>query len=137
MYKREIKVTDLDGVERVEICYFNLTKAEIMEMELSYPGGLSGAIRDIVATQKETELIKIFKDLILRAYGVKSADGRYIEKSEALSERFSHTEAYSILFMELATNADKAAEFINGITPSDIDTSKIELDDSLLPKTDN
>ena len=106
-------------------------------MELSYPGGLSGATRDIVATQKETELVKIFKDLILRAYGVKSADGRYIEKSEALSERFSHTEAYSILFMELATNADKAAEFINGITPSDIDTSKIELDDSLLPKTDN
>jgi len=137
MLKREIKVTDLEGVERVEICYFNLTKAEIMEMEMSYPGGLSGAIRDIVAAQKETELVKIFKNLILKAYGVKSADGRYIEKSEALSERFSHTEAYSILFMELATDAEKAAEFINGITPSDIDTSKIELDDSLLPKTDN
>ena len=137
MLKREIKVTDLEGVERVEICYFNLTKAEIMEMEMSYPGGLSGAIRDIVAAQKETELVKIFKNLILKAYGVKSTAGRYIEKSKALSERFSHTEAYSILFMELATDAEKAAEFINGITPSDIDTSKIELDDSLLPKTDN
>ena len=73
-------------------------------------------------------LIDLFKDLILRSYGEKSADGRRFIKSKELSTAFSQTEAYSELFMELVTDAEKAAEFVNGITPA-IPTDKATLKD--------
>lgn len=120
MLKKTITYTDYNGNERKEDFYFNLTKAEIMEMEMSTSGGLAETINRIIATQDTPELIKIFKDLILKAYGVKSLDGKKFEKRNgALAAEFAETEAYSILFMELATNADAAQEFINGIVPAD------------------
>ena len=88
-----------------------------MEMELSASGGLTETIRRIVAAQDAPSIIKIFKDLILRAYGEKSLDGKRFIKSEEISTAFSQTEAYSELFMELATNADAAAEFVNAVIP--------------------
>ena len=39
-------------------------------------------------------------------------------KSEEISNGFAQTEAYSQLFMELATDADAAAAFVNGIIPN-------------------
>ena len=131
MLKKTITYTDYNGSERTEDFYFNLTKAEIMEMELSTTGGLAEMIQRIVATQDQPAIIKIFKDLVLKAYGVKSPDGKRFIKSTELSTEFSQTEAYSQLFMELATDADAAAKFVNGIIPGDIDRSKI--DPSLLP----
>lgn len=112
--------TDYNGVKRTEDLYFNLSKAEIMEMEMSTSGGLAETITKIVAAQDTPAIIKIFKDLILKAYGEKSPDGKRFIKSEEISTAFSQTEVYSQLFMELATDADAAAKFINGIVPADV-----------------
>ena len=124
MLKKTIEYIDYNGVERKEDFYFNLTKAEIMEMEMSTEGGLAEMIEKIVATQNTPAIIKIFKQLVLKAYGEKSPDGKRFIKSEELSSAFEQTEAYSELFMELATNADAAAKFVNGIVPSDINGVK-------------
>lgn len=120
MLKKTITYTDYNGVERTEDFYFNLSKAEFMEMELGVSGGYAEMLKSIVNANDTPTLIKIFKDFVLRAYGEKSADGKRFVKSDAISEAFSQTEAYSILFMELATNADEAAKFVNGIVPSDL-----------------
>ena len=120
MLKKTIKYTDYNNVERTEDFYFNLTKAEIMEMELSTTGGLAEMITRIVAAQDQPAIIKVFKDLVLKAYGEKSPDGKRFVKSDEIAVAFAQTEAYSILFMELATDADAAAKFINGIVPADM-----------------
>lgn len=120
MIAKTITYTDYNDVERTEKFYFNLSKAEVMEMEMSTSGGLAEMIQRVVAAQDQPAIIKIFKDLILKAYGVKSPDGRKFIKSEELSLDFAQTEAYSQLFMELATDAEKASEFVNGIVPADM-----------------
>jgi len=119
MLKKTITYIDYDGNERTEDFYFNLSKAELMEMELSMPGGMTQMLNKIVAAQDSEKIIKIFKEIILKAYGEKSPDGKRFIKSEELSTAFSQTEAFSQLFIELATNADAAAQFINGIIPAD------------------
>jgi len=117
MLKKTIKYVDFNGKEREEDFWFNLNKAELMEMEMSVSGGLAATIRCVSAAQDTPSIIKLFKDLILKAYGIKSLDGREFEKSPEISRKFAQTNAYSELFMELATNADAAAEFVNGIVP--------------------
>ncbi len=117
MLKKTINYTDYNGVERTEDFYFNLTKAEIAEMELEIPGGMTAMIDRITKTQDTPSLIKMFKDLILRSYGKKSDDGRRFIKNPEVVEEFKDSEAYSELFMELATNADAASAFVNGIVP--------------------
>lgn len=118
MLKKTFTYTDYNGVERTEDHYFNLSKAELMEMELSTTGGLAEMINKIVAAQDAPAIVKIFKELVLKAYGQKSADGRRFIKSAELSDEFAQTEAYSQLFMELATDADAASKFVNGIVPA-------------------
>lgn len=125
MLKKTITYVDYNGVERTEDHYFNLSKAEIMEMELSTKGGFVEMVKKIVDAQDAPSLIKIFKDLILKAYGEKSPDGRRFIKSPEISDAFSQTEAYSNLFMELATDADAAAKFVNGILPNDLNGSLV------------
>ena len=120
MIKKTITYTDYNGVERTEDHYFNLTKAEIMEMELSTTGGLAEMIQKITKAQDAPAIIKVFKDLVLKSYGEKSPDGRRFIKSKELSDAFAQTEAYSQLFMELATDADAASKFVNGIMPADV-----------------
>lgn len=121
MLKKTITYNDYNDVERTEDFYFNLSKAEIMEMEMGTTGGLAEMINKIVQTQDAPAIIKVFKDLILKAYGERSADGKRFEKKNgALAEAFAETEAYSQLFMELATDADAAARFVNGIIPRDM-----------------
>ena len=120
MLKKDIKYTDYNGTEREESFYFNLSKAELMEMEMGTAGGFAEMLQKVVAAQDAPTIIKIFKDLVLKAYGEKSLDGKRFIKSKDLSDAFAQTEAYSILFMELATNAEAASAFINGIIPADI-----------------
>lgn len=117
MLKKTITYTDYNNVERTEDFYFNLSKAEIMELELSTTGGLAEMINKIVAEKNAPAIIEIFKKLILKAYGEKSPDGKRFIKSDEIAAAFSQTEAYSQLFMELATDADAAAKFVNGIVP--------------------
>lgn len=117
MLKKTITYNDYNGVERTEDFYFNLTEAEIMELEMGTSGGLAETIQRIVSAQDAPAIIKIFKDLVLRAYGEKSPDGKRFIKSDEIAAAFSQTEAYSQLFMELAFDADAAAKFINAIVP--------------------
>jgi hypothetical protein len=121
MLKETITYIDYNGVERTEDHYFNLTKAEALEMELSASGGMSEMINRIIAAKDTPTIIKIFKDLILKCYGQKSLDGRRFIKTKELSDEFSQTEAYSQLFMKLATDAEAASRFVNGIIPSDME----------------
>lgn len=118
MLKKTITYTDYNGTTRSEDFYFNLTQAEIMEMEMGTAGGYAEMIQRVVTAQDAPTIIKIFKDLVLKAYGEKSLDGKRFIKTKELSESFSQTEAYSILFMELATDADAASKFVNGIMPA-------------------
>lgn len=120
MLKKRITYTDYNGVKREEDFYFNLSKAEIMEMEMSTNGGLTEMITRIIDTQDAPSIMKVFKEIIMKAYGEKSPDGKRMIKSPELSEAFSQTEAYSELFMELATNSEAASKFVNGIIPADM-----------------
>ena len=120
MLKKEIAYTDYNGVERKATFYFNLSKAEITEMELTTVGGFAEMIQKIVDAQDAPSIIKTFKDLVLKSYGEKSPDGKRFIKTKELRDSFEQTEAYSTLFMELATNAAAASEFVNGIIPADL-----------------
>ena len=119
MIKKTITYTDYNGVERTEDFHFNLNKAELMKMEMGTKGGMAEMIQRVVAAQDAPAIIAVFEDLIQRSYGVKTPDGRGFIKRAYDLEEFMATEAYSILFMELATNADEAAKFVNGIVPAD------------------
>jgi len=117
MLKKTIKYTDYEGVERSEDCYFNLNKAELLEMETSERGGLQKLIERLVAEEDSKKIVELFKEIILKSCGVKSADGKRFIKSQEIRDAFSQSEAYVELFMELATNADAAVAFVNGIMP--------------------
>lgn len=121
MFKKVATYTDYNGVERTENFYFNLTQAEILEMELSTTGGLSAMIQGVIDAKDTPQLIKIFKELVLKSYGEKSADGRRFIKTPELTEAFAQTEAYSDIFMELATDEKAAAAFVQGITPKGLE----------------
>lgn len=119
MLKKTINYTDFDGNERTEDFYFNLTKADLMELELSREGGMQKTIDRIIASQSVPQIVEIFKDLVLKAYGEKSADGRRFMKTPEITQAFKETQAYSDIFMELATDDKAAAAFIQGIIPDD------------------
>lgn len=136
MYVQKIKYMDYNGMERNETFYFNFTKAEVVEMEYSVSGGLTAVLNQISETKDFPKLIAIFKDLILKAYGEKSPDGRRFIKSKELSDEFSQTEAYSELYIKLASDTDAALEFIRGIMPGDIsddDMARIKAGSMELP----
>ena len=120
MLKESIAYTDFNGEERTEEFYFNLTKAELVELETSMHDGLSEAIKRIVAEDNQENIVKIFKEIILKAYGVKSIDGRRFVKNQEIRDDFAASEPYSVLFMKLATDTEAATAFINGIVPTDL-----------------
>lgn len=118
MFKKTITYEDFDGNQRTEDYYFNLTKAEVTEMEMSFNGGLSQLLEKIIQEKDQKQIIEYFKKIVLDSYGVKSLDGRQFIKNNAIREEFASTMAYSEIFMELATNADSASAFVNGIMPA-------------------
>lgn len=120
MLKKTVTYVDYNGVERTEDFYFNLSKAEVTEMELSVEGGFSKMLEEIVKSNDNARIIELFKEMVLKAYGEKSADGRRFVKSKELAEAFSQTEAYSEIFMELALDEKAAAAFVNGIMPANL-----------------
>lgn len=127
MFKKTIEYTDFNGEARKEDFYFNLTKAELLEMQLSASGGLQGYLMRIIETKDMPKLVEIFKEIIMKSYGEKSLDGRQFIKNDEVRERFSCSPAYSELFMELATNEEAAAEFINNLLPDDYKPSEAEM----------
>lgn len=119
MLKQTITYTDYNGNERTEDFYFNLSKAECVEWETSVVGGLSNLLESVVKSNNGPQIMKIFKEIIVRSYGKKSADGLRFEKSEEITNAFLQTEAYSELFMKLCTDDKAASDFVNGILPKD------------------
>ena len=120
MLKKTMTYTDYNGVERKEDFYFNLSKAELIEMGLSENGGLDALIDKIISEKDQKRIIELFKQIILKAYGEKSLDGKHFVKSEEISNAFSQTEAYSDLFMELAFNSKAGADFVNALIPKNM-----------------
>ncbi len=120
MLKKTVSYTDFDGNQRTEDCYFNLTTAEVMELELSFNGGLSQLLEKIIRESDQQQIIGYFKKIVLMAYGEKSLDGRQFLKNDRIREEFASTMAYSEIFMELATDDKAAAAFIDGIMPEKI-----------------
>lgn len=120
MYKKTVTYEDYKGNTRTEDFYFNLNKAELVELELSTKGGLTVTMDRIIAAQDNPTLFKIFKDLVSKSYGVLSDDGRKFIKNQEVLDDFMQTEAYSIIFSELATNAEAAAEFFNNVIPQNL-----------------
>lgn len=120
MLKKSITYETYSGETVTEDFYFHLTKAELVELEMSHKDGLSESLKKIVATEDGKEIIKEFKNIILKAYGQKSDDGRHFIKNDQLRQEFESTEAYSVLFMELVTDADAAAEFVSEVIPREL-----------------
>lgn len=120
MLKKTMTYTDFDGVERTETFYFNLTKAEILNLEMREVGGLQTLIKKIIEEKDNARLIKLFQDLIILSYGEKSPDGKLFRKSPEITEKFTASQAYSDLFIELASNDAAAAAFVNGIVPKEV-----------------
>ena len=120
MLKKTMTTVDFGGTKRTETYYFNLTKAEIMEMQLTTDGGFVQMIQKATDAQSNQELVKTFKDIICKSYGVLSPDGRKFIKNEAVLEDFMATQAFSDLYMELLNDENAAAEFFNGVLPEDL-----------------
>lgn len=134
MYAKTITYTDYNGNERTEEFYFNFSTAELAEMELSTKGGLEGEIKYIANEQDGAKIVEWFKKIILKSVGKKSPDGKRFIKSKEISDEFAQTEAYSQLFMELAFDAEKGAEFINNIVPNVPSDKKPQISDTVLSK---
>ncbi|MDR1753389.1 MAG: hypothetical protein LBR74_00580 [Eubacterium sp.] len=120
MLKKTITYEDFNGVKRTEDFFFNLNKAELLELQFGESGGLSNILERIVAENDSQKMMEMFKKVITMSYGQKSDDGKRFIKNQQVLEYFTSTNAFSDLFMEIATDADKAAEFIKAILPADI-----------------
>lgn len=120
MYTITKTYRDWNDVERTEDFRFNLTKAALMEMQYEQEGGMREYLQKIIDAKDQKELMRMFKDLVLRAYGEKSDDGKYFIQNEDTKARFAATPVYSEIFMELSTDSEKASAFVNGIMPADI-----------------
>lgn len=120
MYVKKMKYIDFNGEERTEECCFNLTKAEMIDLEMTRRGGLAGMVQRITEEKDSVEIYKIFKDLVIRSYGVKSEDGRRFYKSKERTEDFLASQMYSDLIEELFTEPDAASEFVKRIVPQDM-----------------
>lgn len=127
MLTKKIKFEDFDGNPREETHYFNLSKAELTQLELSISGGLTGLLQQISETQDIPKVIELLTKFIDLSYGKKSLDGRKFEKKPEYLEDFKSTNAYVELYMELVSDANKAAEFINAVVPSDVSEKAKEL----------
>lgn len=118
MLKETITYEDFNGNQITEDFYFNLTKAEVMEMEFSEKDGLAKKLNDIIESSDRKQIIETFKEIILSSYGVKSEDGKRFIKNDEIREAFAQSNAFSELFMKLSTQADAAAAFVNAVIPS-------------------
>lgn len=120
MFVKTVTYEDYNGVQRTEDFYFNLTKSELYEMELATKGSMSELLTRIIRAKEYSEISSVFKMLLMKAYGEKSPDGKHFMKSDQISENFTYTPAYDIIYCELLSDAEAAAAFANGIMPAEI-----------------
>ena len=120
MYKMTVTYPDFDGTERKEDFYFHLSKSEITKMNFATPGGMEAYLNKIINSKDGEQIMNTFDMFITKSYGVKSEDGKNFRKSPEILEEFLSSAAYDQIFMELCTDSDKAAKFVNGIIPADL-----------------
>lgn len=132
MLKREITYEDFNGNTVTDVFYFNISKPELVELEVEQKQGFSSWIQGVIESKDSKELVAQFKRIVLLAYGQKSEDGKRFIKSDELREEFSQTAAYQTLFMELSTNDQAAANFIKGVLPKDM---TVDFDKNLAAQT--
>lgn len=120
MLKREIKYEDWDGVQTSDVFYFNISKPELIDMEVEHKGGLAVYLEKIIEAKDHKELVNQLKEIVLKAYGVRSDDGKRFIKTDEIREEFSQTAAYPALFMELASDDRAAIIFLRGVMPQDM-----------------
>ena len=135
MIKKTITYTDYFGEKRTEDFYFDLNKAELIEWEMSKDGGMERFVKRVTEAKSVPELFPIFKDFVLRAYGVKSDDGKRFIKNDDVRASFEQCPAYSELVISLIQNTDEAIKFLNGIAPADIAEQATKERDKLLAKS--
>jgi hypothetical protein len=115
--KRDITYENFDGEEVTETFYFNLTKTELLEMQIEYHGGMEELITRIIKEEAVKEIFELFKKIVLASYGIRSEDGKRFIKSNQIREEFQQTAAYDALIVELATNDQSASDFIIAVVP--------------------
>lgn len=120
MFKKTVSYTDYNGVERTESYHFHFSEAEILDMEMSVEGGFAERIQTIIDANDKTSLMKVIKKFVIDAYGVKSEDGKRFIKNDEVKTAFLESPAYSKIWMELVTNDQVAADFINNVVPADM-----------------
>lgn len=131
MLKKTMTYEDFDGNKRTEDFYFNLTKAECMEINFGVHGGITDMLKKMISERDTSRMIELIKEIILKAYGVKSTDGKRFIKNAQIREEFSQTNAYSDLFMELAFDDKACVAFIEGIIPNIPDEAKAETEEKI------
>lgn len=120
MLKKTIKYIDFNGVEQEEEFHFHLTPPDLLELEATSPGGFEKYMNDIMEANDGARILELFKKLIKMSIGHVSEDGKRFEKSEEITNNFVQTNAYTVLFLELGSDADTASKFFNGIIPQDL-----------------
>lgn len=123
MLKKTIEYVDYNGVKHTEDYYFNLTKAEIIELQMGTKGGFVEAIQEAIKNEDSQTVMKATKDLIMKAYGKKSEDGKRFIKSPELALAFEQSPAYSELYVELLTDDEASSKFMRGVIPADLAAS--------------
>lgn len=134
MLKRQVTYTDFNDEQQTEELSFHLSKAELIEMELSMEGGVQKHLETIIATDDGKAIMEAFKEIILRSYGVRSPDGKRFIKNDQIREEFLSSEAYSELFMSLVTDPAAAADFVNGILPNGLEADVAKMERNQLAK---
>lgn len=119
MYTKSVKYVDFDGNERTEDVRFNFTQEELVRLNLSKEGGLEYYLNKLIQTRNVKEVAEILREVLLKAYGEKSPDGKRFDKSDEIRNNFANSAMFSDIYMELANDPDKCAEFFKKIVPQE------------------
>lgn len=119
MYTYSLKYKDFLGNEREEEFFFNMEPSELADWHFGREGGMDKHIEKIMKAKDRPELIRLFRELVDKSYGVLTDDGRYFRKNPEYLSEFKSTRAYSEIYLALASDAKLASEFIKGVMPTD------------------
>jgi len=120
MIKKTVTYEDFNGEKKTKELWFHFSESEITNEELTTEGGLYNTIRKMTEEQDRIMLAKLFRQIILKSYGEKSADGERFMKSQEIMDNFEHSAAYDALYMELATDTQKVSDFVKGTLPKNL-----------------
>ena len=124
MLKKTVTYENFNGEQVTKDLYFNLTKKELIDLQVSKDGGLDAYIKKITEEEDKKAMIQLLDSIILAAYGQKSEDGERFIKNKELIDAFVSSMAYDTLIDELFTVEGASLQFMMGLLPKDI-TSQI------------